>query len=169
MGSPPAPRKMFPDIEAALGFSGIQCIMFSGSAFASLPLWTTNRIFSVPLLVRSSACCPKIMSLPSSHSDARTVPRLSKHPLRLEQCWRFRDLCVTAVHPATLNASRNPGGELIKPESLPRYPSWSVSSSSSVQQPSSLVSSRSGASSSRSLTHPSLGHNLAECPIPPHT
>ena len=34
-------------------------------------------------------------------------------------------------------------------ESLPRYPSWSVSSSSSVQQPSSVVSSPSGASRSK--------------------
>ena len=59
--------------------------------------------------------------------------------------------------------------ELIEQESLPRYPSWSVFSSSSVWQPSSLVSSSSGASSSRSLTHASLGHNLAMCPIPPYT
>ena len=60
-------------------------------------------------------------------------------------------------------------GKLVKQESLPRYSSWSVSSSSSVQQPSSLVFSPSGASCSRSLTHPSLGHNLAGCPMPPHT
>ena len=81
----------------------------------------------------------------------------------------FRDLQVTTVHPASLNASRNPSGELIKPESLPRYPSWSVSSSSSVLQPSSLVSSPSGASCSRSLTHPSLGHDLAVCQMPLRT
>ena len=40
---------------------------------------------------------------------------------------------------------------------------------SSVQQPSSLVSSPSGVSCSKSLTHPSLGHYLGVCPIPPHT
>ena len=88
----------------------------------------------------------------------RTVPLLSQHPRCMEHCWRFRDLRVTAVH-----------GELIRQNSLPRYPSWSVSSSFLVQQPSSLVSSPSGASCSLSSTHPSLGHNLAGCPIPPHT
>ena len=93
---------------------------------------------------------PKIMSLSPSHSDPRTVPRLSKHPRRLEHCWRFRYLRVTTVHPPSLNTSRSPGGEPIKQESLPRYPRWSVSSSSSVQQPSSLVSSHSGASCSKS-------------------
>ena len=109
------------------------------------------------------------MLLSWSHSDPRTVPRVSKHPRRLEHCWRFRYLRVTTVHPASLHALRSPGGELINQDSLPRYPSWSVSSSSSVQQPFSLVSSPSGASCSRSLTHTSLGHNLAGCPIPPHT
>ena len=66
-----------------------------------------------------------------------TVSRLSEHKRRWEPCWRFRYLRVTTVHPASLNASRGPGGELIKQESLPRYSSWSVSSSSSVQQVSS--------------------------------
>ena len=126
-------------LRGELGFSGIHRIMFSGSVFASAPLSTTAEIFTIPFLVRSSATCPKTMSFSSSHSDPRTVPLLSKHPRRLEHCWRFRDLRVTTVHPASLNASRSPGGELIKQDSLPRYPSWSVSSSSSVQQPSSLV------------------------------
>ena len=107
MGSPPAPRKIFPDFEAELGFSGIHCIMLSGSAFASAPL-STAEIFTIPFLVRSSATCPRIMSLSSSHRDPRTVPRLSEHPRRLEHCWRFRDLRVTTVHPASLNASRSP-------------------------------------------------------------
>ena len=52
-----------------------------------------------------------IKSSSSSHSDPRTVPLLSKHPRRLEHCCRFRDLRVTTVHPASLNASRSPGGE----------------------------------------------------------
>ena len=167
MGSLPAPRKIFPDFEAELGFSGIHCI--SGSAFASAPLSTTAEIFTIPFLVRSSATCPRIMSLSSSHSDPRTVPRLSQHPCSLEHCWRFRNFRVTTVHPASLHASLSPGGELIRQDSLPRYPSWSVSSSSSIGRSSSLVPSPSGASCSRSITHPSLGHNLAGCPIPPHT
>ena len=78
-------------------------IMFSGSA-------TTAEIFTIPFLVWSSATCPKIISLSSSHSDPRTMPRLSEHPRRQEPCWRFRDLRVTTVHPALLNASRSPGG-----------------------------------------------------------
>ena len=51
-GSLPAPRKIFPDFEAELGFSGIHCIMFSGSAFASPPLSTTAEIFTIPFLLR---------------------------------------------------------------------------------------------------------------------
>ena len=47
-----------------------------------------------------------------SHIDPRTMPRLSEHPRRREPCWRFRDLWVTTVHPASLNVSRSPGGEL---------------------------------------------------------
>ena len=109
------------------------------------------------------------MSLSSSNSDPRTVPHLSKHPRCLEHCWRFRDVRATTVHRAPLTASRNPGGQFVIPASLPRCPSFGVSSSSAVQQPYSLVSSPSGASCSRSATHPSLGHNLAGCAIPPHT
>ena len=63
--------------------------MFSGSAFASAPLSTTAEIFTIPFLVRSSATCPRIMSLSSSHSDPRTVPRLSQHPRRLLAIQRF--------------------------------------------------------------------------------
>ena len=51
IGSLPAPRKIFPDFEAELGFSGIHCIMFSGSAFASAPL-STAEIFTIPFLLR---------------------------------------------------------------------------------------------------------------------
>ena len=140
--------------------------MFTGSAFASAPLSTTAEIFTIPFLVRSSATCTRIMSLSSSQSGPKTMPRLSRHPCRLEHCWRFRDLWVTTVHPPLLHASRSPRGELIRQDSLPRYSSWSVSSSTSVQQPSSLVSSPSGASCSRSLTHPSLGAQPRGVPNP---
>ena len=95
MGPAPAPRKILPEFEAELGFSGIRCIMFSGNAFPSAPLSTTADIFTIPFLLRSSATCPRIVSLSSSHSDPRTVPLLSKHPRRLEHCWRFHDLRVT--------------------------------------------------------------------------
>ena len=151
--------KMFPDFDAELGFSGIRSIMFPESAFASAPLLTTAEIITIPFLFRSPATCSRIMSVSSSHSDPRTVPRLSRHARRLEHCWRFHDLQVTTVHPASLNASRNLGGEHIKQESL--LQKRLLVSSSSVQQPFSLVSSPSGASSSKSSTHPSLVHNLA--------
>ena len=51
MGCPPAPRKIFPDFDDELGFSG--------SAFASAPLSKTTEIFTIPFLVRSSATCPQ--------------------------------------------------------------------------------------------------------------
>ena len=88
--SPPRLARSFLTFEAELGFSGIHCIMFSGSAFASAPLSTTAEIFTIPFLVRTSATWPKIVSLSPSHSDPRTVPRLSQHPCRLERGWRFR-------------------------------------------------------------------------------
>ena len=96
-----------------------------------------------------------------SHSDPRTMPRLSQHPCRLEHCWRFRNF------PG--HYSKSSFTECITESCQTRCSCWSVSSSSSVQHSSSLVSSPSGASCSRSLTHPSLGHNLAGCPLPPHT
>ena len=98
VGSPSALRKIFPDSKAELGFSGSHCIMFSGRAVSSSPLLTTAEIFTTPFLVRSSGTCPRIMSLSSSHSDPRTVPRLSRHPRRLEHCWQFRDMRVTTVY-----------------------------------------------------------------------
>ena len=49
------------------------------------------------------------------------------------------------------------------------YPSWSVSSSSSVQQPSALVSSSSGASVLQVVNPSFAGANLAGCPISPNT
>ena len=140
MGSHPTPRKIFPDFEAELGFSGIHCIMFSGSAFASAPLSTTANIFTIPFLLRSSATCSRIQSLSSSHIDPRTVPLFVGAPTSpgaLLSISRF------AGHHGP---SSFPGGELIRQDSLPKYPSRSVSSSSSVEQPSSLVSSPSGAS-----------------------
>ena len=102
------------------------------------PLPTTAEILTVPVLVRSPAPCPG-----SCRCHRPTVIQEPCHAWQSTHvawrlCWRFRDLQVTTVRPASLNASRNPGGELIKPESLPKFPSWGVSSSSSVQQPSSL-------------------------------
>ena len=122
MGLLPAPQKIFPDFEAELGFSGIHCIMFSGSVFQSAPLSTTAEIFTIPFLVRSSATCPKTTPVSSPHSDPRTVPHSSEHPRRLEHCWRFRDLRITTVQSASLNVSRCPGEGVIKHESLPKYP-----------------------------------------------
>ena len=150
MGSLPAPRKIFPDFEAEMGFSGIHCIMFSERAFPSAPLSTTAEIFTILFLVLSSATCSNIMLLSSSHRDPRTVPRLSEHPRHREPCWRFRDLRVTTVHPASLNASRSPGGELIKRGPLPVV----------LFSPAAFFIGvfSFGASCS----------NLAECPIPPH-
>ena len=42
MGPATAPRKILPDIEDALGFREIHCIMFSGRTFAFAPLSTAT-------------------------------------------------------------------------------------------------------------------------------
>ena len=58
IGPPTAPRKISPDIEAALRFSGIHCIMFSRRACASA-LSTAGEFITTPFLVRSSATLSK--------------------------------------------------------------------------------------------------------------
>ena len=50
-----SPTSRLARFEAELGFSGIHCIMFSGSAFASAPLLITVENFTISFLVRSSA------------------------------------------------------------------------------------------------------------------
>ena len=129
-------------------------------AFASAPLSTTAEIFTIPFFGSV------VSNLPQNHV-AVIVPQCSENRATLaEHCWRIRDLRVTTVHPASLNASRNPDGELIEQESLPKYSTWSVSSSSSVQQPSTPVSSASGASSSKSLSRPFSGAQTHGVPNP---
>ena len=140
----PAPRKISPDFEAVLGLGGIHCT------------------FS-PFLVRSSTTCHRIMNHSSFHSDPKTLPRFVQ--VLISPC-EFRTFSGVAGHQ---DPSCKPGGELTAPAPLPKYSSWSVSSSSSSQQPSSFASSPSGVFLPRLLTHPSLVHNRAGCPIPPHT
>ena len=107
--------------------------------------------------------------VPSSSQSCR-LRSSAAQPLRTGHthvAWSLADdfaiLRVTTVHPASLDASRNPGVELIKQETILLLECLIVLFGPAAV---SLVSSPSDAPCSRSLTHPSLEHNLTGCPVP---
>ena len=103
------------DFEAALGFSAIHSVMFSGSAILSLR-HCRQRLKSSPFLSLYS----RWRLAPGSCRCHR--PTVIREPCRTCQSTHvarsiavdFRDLRVTAVHSASLYVSRSPGGELIR-------------------------------------------------------
>ena len=128
------------------------------------PLSTTAEIFTIPFLVRSSAICPG-----SCRFHRPTVIREPCHACQSthEQCWAISQFAGHHGPSSFVDCITQPWWGAAQTRIVAKVPSWSVSSS--VQQLSSLVSSLSGASSSTSLTHLSLGHLVAGCPVPSHT
>ena len=139
--------------------------MFSGSAFASAPLSTTTEIFTIPFLVRSSATCPQ------DHVVV-TVPQRSENRAALVKA---------PTSPGALLAISLLAGHH-GPSTFAEYitQSWwrahQTRIAAKVPQmeclifllgPAAVFIGVSGASCSKSSTHPSLGHNLAGCPIAP--
>ena len=94
--------------------AGMDLLLPLGRSFLILRLHST--------LVGSTASCSRVAHLP-----LRDCRQWLRSPSVFSWCGRrFRDLRVTTIHQAPLNASRHPGGELTTPGSLPKYTSSSL-------------------------------------------